>query len=320
MHIINLYHKDGQDILLFKECYALEKVHGTSAHITWKAPLTIDDKPTLVFFSGGTKHETFVSIFDQEALMKGFTAIGILDKDITIFGESYGGKEQGMGQTYGTVGKFVAFDVQIGDKFLDVPKAEKVVKDLGLEFVYYTKVSTDLVSLDAERDAPSYQAIRNKVSGWFDQDTLIDTTGPIVSAFNGHVTNPKIREGVVLRPLIELTKNNGERIMCKHKRDEFRETKSPRPVVDPEKQKLISEAQDVADEYVTKHRLEHILQKLPDHNIEKMREIIFAMVEDINREGSGEFIPSELVNKNIGKNTAILYKEYLKSNLYHKNV
>ena len=29
MHIDNLY--KNQDILLFKECYALEKIHGTSA-------------------------------------------------------------------------------------------------------------------------------------------------------------------------------------------------------------------------------------------------------------------------------------------------
>src|SRR5690348_10996218 len=34
LHIGNLY--KTQDLLLFRECYALEKVHGTSAHITCK--------------------------------------------------------------------------------------------------------------------------------------------------------------------------------------------------------------------------------------------------------------------------------------------
>ena len=32
-HIDNLY-KD-QRILLFRECFALEKIHGTSAHVSW---------------------------------------------------------------------------------------------------------------------------------------------------------------------------------------------------------------------------------------------------------------------------------------------
>ena len=44
-------------------------------------------------------------------------------------------------------------------------------------------------------------------------------------------------KGVVLRPLIEVTLNNGDRIICKHKCEEFRETATPRPVVDPAKGK-----------------------------------------------------------------------------------
>ncbi len=42
--IPNLY-KDA-DILLFKDCFASEKVHGTSAHVSWK-----DGKVN--FFAGG---------------------------------------------------------------------------------------------------------------------------------------------------------------------------------------------------------------------------------------------------------------------------
>ena len=34
MHIDNLY--KNQEVLLFKECYAMEKIHGTSAHIRSK--------------------------------------------------------------------------------------------------------------------------------------------------------------------------------------------------------------------------------------------------------------------------------------------
>ena len=79
----------------------------------------------------------------------------------TVFGEGYGGKEQGMRDTYGPDLKFIAFDVKIGNRWLSVTDAEDVVKKLGLEFVFYKKVSTyfteengvrKYVELDAERD------------------------------------------------------------------------------------------------------------------------------------------------------------------------
>ena len=38
-HIDNLYR--NQDVLLFKEVYALEKIHGTSAHVSFKLVGTV---------------------------------------------------------------------------------------------------------------------------------------------------------------------------------------------------------------------------------------------------------------------------------------
>lgn len=247
--------------------------------------------------------------------------MGITDRDITVYGESYGGGEQRMSHTYGDQGRFIVFDVQIGECWLEVPKAEKVAHDLGLEFVHYVKVSTDLKELDDQRDAPSIQAIRNGVSKFVDSTTSItDPSFPegkleFYPVLKGYVSNPKKREGVVLHPLIEVTKNNGERIICKHKGEGFGETKTPRPVVDPAKMKVLEDAQAVADEWVTLHRLEHVLQKIENPSIEKMREVIASMVEDVNREASGEIIASEAVNKAIGKKTAMLYKDYLKSQI-----
>jgi hypothetical protein len=313
LHINNLYKE--QDILMFRECYAMEKIHGTSASVKWL--------PTneLHFFSGGTKHETFVKLFDQEKLKASFSAMGILDRDVTVFGESYGGKEQGMSHIYGTVAKFIVFDVQVGDLWLDVPKAEKVATGLGLEFVHYVRVPTDLDVLDAWRDAPSVQAIRNGISR-----QLLSLETPCNPIFDGYpwirsevlgrvIINPKKREGIVLRPLVELRKNNGERLICKHKGDDFKETATPRPVVDPAKQKLLEDAQSVADDFVTPMRLQHVLDKLPGHCMEKMKEIIGSMIEDVNREGVGEFTPSPQVNKAIGSKTVVLYKDYLNSQI-----
>ncbi len=305
MHIENLY--KNQDILLFKECYALEKIHGTSAHLMYN-PKT----KKLTFFSGGEKHDKFIALFNQEELKSKLEAMDLpIDKTITVFGEAYGGSQQGMSETYGKFLKFIVFDVQIGNCWLDVPKAEKIAKNLGLEFVHYVKVSTDLKELDAQRDAPSVQAIRNGVSYY---ETKLDTSVP--DGVNGPtLINPKKREGVVLRPLIEVTKNNGSRVICKHKGDDFRETTSPRPVIDPEKVKVLADAQAVADEWVTPMRLQHVLDKMPGHSIENMKDIISAMIEDVLRESSGEIVDSLAVRKAISTKTALSYKNYLKSQI-----
>jgi len=66
MHIDNLY--KNQDILMFKECYACEKIHGTSAHVSWK-------NGKLSFFSGGVEYLEFVNLFDQEKLTDKFTEL-----------------------------------------------------------------------------------------------------------------------------------------------------------------------------------------------------------------------------------------------------
>lgn len=309
MHIENLY--KIQDILLFKECYALEKIHGTSAHISWNGN-------ELRFFSGGESHEKFAALFDSETLKAKLLEKGFIPgREVIIYGEAYGGKQQGMSDTYGKTLKFIVFDVMVDNHWLNVPNADDLTKSLGLEFVYYVKVSTDLKELDAQRDAPSMQAIRNGISDIVSFGVLVDTDKKIEHSdvLGGQVLNPKKREGVVLRPLIELTKNNGARIICKHKGDEFRETATPRKVVDPAKMQILADAEKVADEWITPMRLQHILDKLPGHCMERMREIIAAAIEDVLREGSGEIVDSDAVRKAIGKKTAIEYKRFLQSKL-----
>lgn len=214
---------------------------------------------------------------------------------VTVYGEAYGGKCQGMSATYGKDLKFCAFEVKIGHSWLDVLKAEVFCKNLNIEFVHYVKISTDLKLIDAERDADSVQAIRNGI-------------GP-----------GKIREGVVLRPLIELIKNNGERIICKHKRDEFRETKSPRVVQDPQKQKILEQADQIVDEYVVLQRLLHVLDKIPDYSIEKTGEVIKLMINDIEIEAKGEIVMNNDARKAISKKTALMYKNYLKNKFANEN-
>ena len=280
LHIDNLY--KNQEVLIFKELYAMEKINGTSTHVQF-----VDGKD-LNFSSGGAKYETFVSIFDQN-LKEAFKAIGC--PKVVVYGEAYGGKIQGMSNTYGKKQKFVAFDVTIDGVWLSVPQAEDIVKTLGLEFVHYVKISSNLDEIDREKNASSVQAMRNGMG------------------------EDKRREGVVLRPLMELTKNNGGRIIAKHKDDEFKETKTTRQI-SPERLKVLEEANAIAEEWVTEMRLTHILDKFPNEiNVESIGIIIKAMVEDVLREGDKEIVDSREARKAIGKRASFLFKERIKNRL-----
>lgn len=276
MHIENSYRNYTTTIGLFRECWALEKIHGTSAHVAWRDGV-------VHFHSGGEKHDNFVKLFDTFQLTQAFQEMG--HEKVVIFGEAYGGKQQGMSARYGKNLKFVAFDVKIGDNWLDVPNAQQVTERMGLEFVHYVRVSTDVAALDAERDATSEQAKRNGIEGF------------------------QPREGVVLRPLREFHDNTGSRIISKHKRPEERETKSPREVGDPAKLKVLEEAEAIANEWVTPTRLEHVLDKLGDVRMEDTPKVINAMIEDVVREGSGEFVDSKEARRVIGSLTARLFKK-----------
>lgn len=305
MHIDNLY--KATDVLLFKEVYVLEKIHGTSAHISWKLPepgaglieQIVDGAGKLTFSSGGETHDKFVRLFDQEKLREGLLKVG---QDVVIFGEAYGGKQQRMGETYGKQLKFIVFDVKIGESWLTVPKMAKFAEDLGLEVVAWTLVPSDQAVLDQYRDADSVQAIRNGCG------------------------EGKLREGIVVRPPIEVKDNRGNRLMAKHKREEFKETATPRPVIgDPAKLAVLDAAKAIAEEWVTPMRLDHVLDKVVvtgtaaitrnELGMEQMGIIIKAMIEDVFREGKGEIVESKDAERAIGARTAMLFKKRLQLQL-----
>ncbi len=62
LHIENVYkNKDSLDT--GHKIYALEKIHGTSAHVKYR-----DGRVT--FFSGGSKHENFAVLFDPAEVIE----------------------------------------------------------------------------------------------------------------------------------------------------------------------------------------------------------------------------------------------------------
>jgi len=283
--ISNLY-KEKQ-ILAFKQVYALEKVHGTSAHIGYKK-----DEDKLFFYSGGENRDRFIALFNQDDLLERFRKLaeehGV--NRICLYGEAYGGKQQGMSHTYGQVLHFIAFDCNIDEKWLSVPQSEKVAMDLGVEFVPYELVETTEEALNFERDRDSIIAIRRGMG------------------------EGKKREGIVIRPPFEVITNNGERICAKHKREDFQEHKSPRSLnVDPV---VLDQAESIAEEWCVMNRLHHVIQHLTvngkEPEMEQMRDIVSEMVRDIYREASGEIVQSKLVERAIGTKTVKLFKEYLR--------
>ena len=279
--IHNLYRPEGQTILLLKECFALEKIHGTSAHVHW-------NKEGIHLSPGGETINRFKRCFDEVALAEKFKALG--HDDVVVYGEAYGGSQQKMSHRYGPELKFVAFDVLVGgDWWLDIPRAEELCISLGIEFVHYDRVPTDLETLNACRDAPSVQAVRNGVEG---------------------IQN---REGVVLRPIVEMSWGSGarlDRICAKHKRDDERETATPRKVEDPARLQVLEDAEKIAFEWVTDTRLQHVLDKMPQGiGMEATQSVIKAMINDICVEGSGEFVDSKEARAAIGKRTVELFKK-----------
>lgn len=290
MHIENLYR--NQDVLLFKRCYVLEKVHGTSAHVTFKR----SDNPAwegcqLTFFSGGEKHENFVRIFDEKELRRIYNEQFAGVEELTAYGEAYRGSCQGMKAAYGDKLRFIGFDVKIDGSFISVPQMDRALVSLGVEVVPWKEVSTDLAVLDAERDATSEVAVRRGCG-------------------------PAVREGIVIRPPIEVTKNDGKRIIAKHKTERFSERATPQKIVTPEKLVVLSDARAIADEWVTEMRLTHVLQRLPrDANVEATRDVIFMMIEDVTREAHGEIIDTQEVRQAIAKRAAKLFQQRLRARI-----
>lgn len=291
MKIPNLYKE--QTILELPEVYALEKIHGTSAHIKFK-------DGELSFYSGGEKPERFKVLFNQEFLKTAFASFA--QGEIIVYGEAYGGSQQGMRETYGDELKFVVFDVQFNHNWLTVPHAHAAATMLKLEFVDYVKIKTTMDEINAQRDRESTQAIRNGVG------------------------EGKKREGVVLRPLEELDDSRGNRIIVKHKNAEFCETKTVREV-DFNRAKVLTAAKDIAEEWVTPMRLQHVLGQaqalmssmrgieMAPFDIKDTKTVIHMMIEDVRAEAKGEILESTEAMSAIGRHTAHLYHEWLAAQL-----
>lgn len=282
-------------IFLFKEVYAMEKIHGTSAHITFHRG---GDGWFYRVFAGGIKHNDFLfmlnSRYNLPQIIENLTA-ATTGKDInkiTIYGEGYGGKCQNMGDTYGPL-NFVAFEVEKDDQWFEVSRAAAFCNILGLPFVFYEKGPATIEWLEAQRDRPSEQAKRNGMG------------------------DDKKSEGVVVRAPMELMDVNGGRLIAKFKRADFRETKTARLLTE-EDLRILQDAEQIAEEWVVEERLNHVLSALVaqgHHNL-TIRDtglVVAEMIKDVGTEALGKIEWSEAAGKAIGRKAAELFKKRLRS-------
>ena len=286
MKIKNLY--ADQTILKFKRVWVTEKIHGTSAYLRYHGN---DDpeKRRFDYHPGGASWGEFVKLFDEKDLLeKCYEIFG--SNNVKLHGEHYGGKIQGMKDTYGEAHHFVLFDIRVGDSWLSFDKVLEIGAKLGLEVVWSKIIDCNLENLNKYRDQPSVQAKRNGIEG------------------------DQMSEGIVIHPLEEYTKNNGNRVITKHKGEHFREGKSKKscdPIEYARRKKDKLRGVQIAMEYVTEMRLKHVLDAFYPHDISQTGDIIKAMMADIEAE-EGEVIEiSNVAKKEIAKMTAVMFKKYL---------
>ena len=260
------------------QCFALEKIEGSSANISFNGY-------DVNYFSGCAKHSDFMNLFMDANLKEVYKQKFLSDTDeageffknkkMIIYGEVFGQKIQGMKATYGDKLRFLAFDVKLDDRWLNVPSAEFIVKEFGLDFVAYEQGPLTLEWLDEQRDRPSRAAIYPD----------------------------KPAEGIVIRPIQECYVNGNSRMILKHKRAEFRETKTQREV-DPNAAFFLFEKSKIVDEYATPARLNHVLQKTPYREPADIGKIIKAFQADLRVECAGEFEWTRQVVGAIGQRVA----------------
>ena len=255
----------------------LREVHGTTARISFT-------KGRVHFFAGGASYHLMCAKYDTPELTSFAEQVGV---PFVVYGEVYAGNVQGMRATYGDEQLFIGFEATVDGEWLSVPAADKFITGLGLDFVPWVRIPATLEAIESERDKPSEVAARRGI------------------------TEPRLREGVVLHPVEEMLPTSG-RLNAKHKSEAFRETRTPRKVIDPEMQVVLSEAKEVAEEWVTEMRVTHVIDKLRVSGIEDTPKVVKAVLADVEAESIGEVIWSKEVRKAVGKAAAKIWIRHVR--------
>jgi hypothetical protein len=307
MSIIHLY-KMPEFFTEFadQQICCMEKVHGTSA---W---LAYDSSKGLTTHPGGERLDNFRKLFDLEEISQKLEHLTKTKNwiQIKVHGECYGSKQQKMSITYGTTLRFVVFDVKIrdaiGERFLPLMDAVAITQTLNIDFVPYEIGPNTPEWIQQQTDLPSVQAQRNGCG------------------------TDKLREGVVVKTLDETPMKDGSRAIAKHKCGPFWETRRPGQLqfgqslkehksLD-EKLSRYESAKEVALNWVTERRAEHVMDKMlhgrqDEEKILTLKDInlfINNMLADVKKESGGE-IDWVMASESFGSEPSETYRSLLES-------
>jgi len=190
--IVGKFTRPEFEYLKDNEWYWTEKVDGTNIRVQWD----------------GRGNFTFAGKTDRADIPKPLLARlqnifadadvndyveATFDGAVCFYGEGYGNKIQKVGKLYKPDGvDFILFDVKVGDFWLQPDDVADVARHLGIQSVPIVRVGTLTEAL-------------NFVDGGF--TSSLATSVPA--------------EGLVLRPLVRLTNNQGQRIITKIKHRDF---------------------------------------------------------------------------------------------------
>lgn len=294
LHIDNL--NAAKKILHNKKLFVQEKIHGTSARVTFHAQ---SNGAVEMNASGGcVSGSTFGAVISVLVAPLDSVARVMAElnaKHLVVYGEAFGGKVNGMGKTYGPNIHFWAFDVQVDGRWLEIPHAALVSKSLGLPFIPYVEVGSDILELDRLRDLDSVIAAQIFPEG------------------------DHRNEGIVIKGHVE---PDGTRAIAKHKQAWACE-KGVAAVIDPERQTRIEQAEVYAlmwvNEMRVEHVVDHILRDLTPAREKKLtkRDIpifIAEIVRDVRQEAfdEGNSLPlMEEVDKEIARRGVTLFCKWL---------
>lgn len=176
-----------------------EKVDGTNIRIQFD-PLKVmsDNILDVLQFKGKTDKadlpKPLVKWLESRREQLTDKMLEMFQQPVCIYGEGYGGKIQKKSNIYGAEQRFVAFDIKIGNQWLQRSDVEEITKNLGLDIVPITGKGTLLEMVDIVK-----QGLR---SMW----------NPTFNA-----------EGIVAIPAVELLSTRGYRLITKVKERDFPE-------------------------------------------------------------------------------------------------
>lgn len=167
-----------------------EKVDGTNIRVYWDGKnVTFGGRTDSAQIPNGVinrLNELFYSTPARKRLRDVFP-----DGEVTLYGEGYGAKIQ-SGGNYKAEQDFVLFDVKVGDYWLERHNVNDVAEKLQLEAVPVIGRGTLYEAIELVKN--------NLKSKWGDFEA----------------------EGIVARPVVELTTRRGGRIIAKIKARDFR--------------------------------------------------------------------------------------------------